>query len=66
MPLTREQAIALFDGVEPLRSALKLKSRSTIYMWKPGEPIPEPHDLRIRYVLKPEAFDASGELKSAA
>lgn len=60
--LLKEQAIGLFGSVKELRDALGLRTRSAIYMWKPGEPIPEAHELRIRYELKPQAFDASGGL----
>jgi len=61
--LLKEQAIGLFGSVKGLRDALGLRTRSAIYMWKPGEPIPEAHELRIRYELMPQAFDASGELR---
>lgn len=54
--LTKEQAIELFGSVEALRLALGLKSRAAIYLWKPGKPIPENHDLRIRYELRPVLF----------
>lgn len=54
--LTKEQAIDLFGSVEALRVALKLKSRAAIYLWKPGQPIPANHDLRIRYELRPVLF----------
>ena len=60
--LLKEQAIGLFGSVKGLRDALGLRTRSAIYMWKPGEPIPETHELRIRYELKPQAFDANGAL----
>lgn len=52
--MTKEQAIALYGSPEELRKALGLKSRHAVYMWPDGEPIPEKHELRIRYVLKPE------------
>lgn len=42
--------------------ALGLKSRQAIYMWG-DDRIPEAHYLRIRYELKPEAFDESGAYK---
>jgi hypothetical protein len=64
--LLKEQAIGLFGSVKGLRDALGLRTRSAIYMWKPGEPIPETHELRIRYELKPQAFDANGGLLSDA
>lgn len=62
MKITKEQAIKLFGSVKALQTALGLKTHSAIYMWPNGEPIPENHALRIRYQLKPEAFDADGNL----
>lgn len=64
--LTKEEAIELFGSVKELQAALGLKTHSAIYMWKDGEAIPEAHELRIRYQLKPKAFDAQGNLKPAA
>lgn len=61
--LTKEQAIELFGSVKALQAALGLKTHSAIYMWEDGEPIPDGHYLRIRYQLKPKAFDAAGNLK---
>jgi hypothetical protein len=58
--LTKAQAIHLFGSVEKLRAALGLKTRQAIYMW--GENVPLHHALRIRYELKPEAFDEQGNL----
>lgn len=64
--LLKHDAIALFESVDELRKALGLKTRHAIYMWPDNEPIPEPHELKIRFVLKPEAFAANGKLKKAA
>lgn len=58
--LTKAQAIELFGSVEKLRAALGLKTRQAIYMW--GENVPRHHALRIRYELKPGAFDEQGNL----
>lgn len=66
MSLSKEQAVSLFGGVEPLRAALGLKSRSAIYMWPDDKPIPRNHELAIRYELKPLAFGKSGRLKKTA
>lgn len=63
MDITKEQAIQLFGGRKALQNALGLKSHSAIVMWAAGEPIPEAHALRIRFVLRPEAFDARGRIK---
>jgi hypothetical protein len=61
--LTKEQAIGLFGSVRALRDALGLKTRSAIYMWKDGKPIPDTHELRIRHELMPQAFNADGSLR---
>lgn len=58
--ITKEQAIALYGSVKSLQAALGLKTHSAIYMWPSGEAIPENHALRIRYELRPDAFDTAG------
>ena len=63
MNITKEQAIALFGSRKALQATLGLKSHAAIVMWPDGEPIPDAHALRIRYQLKPEAFDAKGRIK---
>lgn len=59
--LLRHQAIHLFGSVKALQHALGLKTHSAIYMWRGGR-LPAEHYLRIRHELKPEAFDADGNL----
>ncbi len=54
--MIKKEAISLFGSPEALRIALGLKTRHAVYMWPDDEPIPEVHELKIRYVLKPEAF----------
>ena len=61
--ITKAQAIHLFGSVEKLRAALGLKNRQAIYQWA-ADRIPENHFLRIRYELRPEAFDDQGNLLS--
>jgi hypothetical protein len=61
--ITKAQAIELFGTVEKLRAALGLKNRQAIYQWREDR-IPENHFLRIRYELKPEAFDTQGNFLS--
>lgn len=58
--ITKEQAISLYGSVKALQEALGLKTHSAIYMWPDGETIPDTHGLRLRYQLKPEAFDNAG------
>lgn len=62
MTITRDQAVALFGSVKDLQHALGLKTHSAIYMWAADEPIPEKQFLKIRYELRPDAFDADGNL----
>ncbi|HVI55457.1 MAG TPA: hypothetical protein VM621_10440 [Luteibacter sp.] len=61
--ITKAQAIELFGTVEKLRAALGLKNRQAIYQW-PHDRIPANHFLRIRYELRPEAFDENGNLRA--
>lgn len=60
--LTKTDAIALFGSVKALQEALGLKSHATISMWPTDRSIPRVHELEIRYRLRPEAFDAEGNL----
>lgn len=46
-----------------LAKELGYGSRHAVYMWPKDGAIPERAVLKIRYELKPEAFDASGELR---
>jgi DNA-binding transcriptional regulator YdaS (Cro superfamily) len=52
--LSKQEAIALFSTAKELAKALGI-SKSAVSQWPDG-PIPDKHDLRIRYVLKPEHF----------
>lgn len=52
--LSKHEAIALFSTAKALASALGI-SKSAVSQWPDG-PIPENHDLKIRYELKPEHF----------
>jgi DNA-binding transcriptional regulator YdaS (Cro superfamily) len=59
--LSKQQAIALFATAKGLATALGI-SKSAVSQWSEG-PIPEIHDLKIRYELRPEHFrcpDAPG------
>ena len=63
--MLKHEAISLFGSVEALRAALGLGTRHAIYMWPDDRPIPEVHELKIRHVLKPEAFGPKKRAKAA-
>lgn len=64
--ITREQAVALYGGsVAALAKDLGYTSRHAVYMWDKADPIPEAAYLKLRYQLKPEAFDAKGRLRKS-
>lgn len=52
--LSKQEAIALFSSAKELATALGI-SKAAVSQWPDG-PIPDKHDLRIRYELKPERF----------
>ena len=52
--LCKHEAIALFSTAKGLATALGI-SKSAVSQWSEG-PIPEIHDLKIRYELRPELF----------
>ena len=56
--ITKEEAVALYRTQTALARALGIH-RSAVNKWKDGEPIPEAQALKIRYVLRPECFDAT-------
>lgn len=60
--ITRQQAIDLFGSAIQLAADLGYTSRHAIYMWPKDGPIPEGAFLKIRYQLKPDAFDGDGKL----
>lgn len=63
--ITRQQAINLFGSAVNLASALGYKSRHAVYMWPKTGRIPDEPFLKIRYQLRPEAFNADGSLKAS-
>lgn len=64
MDITRTQAIELFGSAIKLAEALGYKSRHAVYMWPKDGPIPELALKKIRYELKPKAFDRKGNLRA--
>lgn len=65
MEIFKEEAIELFGGVRELASALGI-STAAVYQWKDDAPIPAEKALRIRYELRPDAFDSTGIRKASA
>lgn len=61
--ITRQQAIDLYGSAIKLADALGYASRHAIYMW-PDEAIPALPYLKLRYELKPEAFNDDGSLRA--
>lgn len=55
MDISKEQAVALFGSQAKLAKALGIFP-AAVSQWKDGKPIPQKQALKIRYVLKPEAF----------
>jgi len=54
--LSKSEAVALFKNKAELARVLGI-SRAAVSKW-PDEKIPEAQALKIRFVLKPEAFAA--------
>ncbi len=64
-PITKEQAVQAYGGnTAALARALKI-SPSAIYQWPDG-PIAEGYALKLRFVLKPDAFPASQSAEPAS
>lgn len=61
--ITRQQAIDLYESAAKLADALGYTSRHAVYMWPKEGAIPREPYLRLRYELRPEAFDAKGFVK---
>jgi len=53
--LSKDKAISLFKNQSELARALGISS-AAVAQWPDGKPIPEKQALKIRFVLKPEAF----------
>ena len=54
--ITKAAALGLYNGNQSrLAAALKITS-SAVSQWAEDKPIPEVHELKLRYVLHPEAF----------
>lgn len=60
--ITRQQAIDLYGSVVDLAKALGYTTRHAVYMWPKQGPIPEGPYLKLRYQLRPEAFDDTGSV----
>lgn len=62
--MTKKQAIALFRNAAELAKKLGI-SRSAVSQWDEAE-IPREHELAIRYQLRSDYFDQSGNLLTEA
>lgn len=61
--MTKREALAHFKNASEMAEALGI-SRSAVSQWGDDDQIPPVHELRIRYELRPEAFDS--DTKAAA
>ena len=64
--ITRNEAIALYGSAVALAEALGYASRHAVYMWPKDGHIPNEPYMRLRYQLRPEAFNADGTLIASA
>lgn len=61
--ITRKAAVGLYGGnLTHLAKALGV-TRQAVYFWPEDGDVPEWAYIKLRYVLKPEAFSAAGSLK---
>ncbi|HHW4685779.1 MAG TPA: hypothetical protein ACQGQG_10935 [Xylella sp.] len=58
----KTEAIRLMGSVKALQIALGLETHSAICMWRNDRYIPDRHYLRLRYQVRPDAFDETGRL----
>jgi len=56
-PILKEQAVAMFGSASALARALGIKPQA-VSQWAAGEPIPERHQLRLRYEVLPKMHRA--------
>lgn len=59
--ITRSEAVGIYSNLTHLAEALGV-TRQAIYFWPEDKPIPEWAYIKLRYVLKPEAFTPAGKL----
>lgn len=63
MGIFKKDAVSIYGTQQALADALGI-SRSAVAMWADNRPIPAEHALRLRYELKPEAFDKAGRIRT--
>lgn len=63
--ITRKEAVALYGNLTHLANHLGV-TRQAVYFWPENEPVPEWVYIKLRYVLKPEAFTNAGRLRKGA
>lgn len=54
--ITRRQALTEYKTSVALAEALGV-TKSRVSQWKYDDPLPERYELKLRYVLKPGAFE---------
>jgi len=54
--MTKEQAISLYGSASRLAEALGI-TKGAVSLWRDDRPIPERHELRLRYELKPKGVE---------
>lgn len=64
MGIFKKDAVSIYGTQQALADALGI-SRSAVAMWADNKPIPAEHALRLRYELKPGAFNKNGQFKAA-
>lgn len=63
LAVSKEMAISLYGSQAALARALHV-SKQVVSRWPNGAPIPERYALRLRFVLKPEAFCSTADDKT--
>lgn len=58
MSILKEQAVSAYGTQQALADALGI-GRTAVTMWPDGKAIPREHELRLRYELRPDIFEAA-------
>ena len=63
--ITPNQLLPHFDGNKAKLAACLGLTRQAVSLWDVDGPIPEKHELRLKFLLRPDLFDENG-IKDAA